>query len=405
MNYDETILKTRKKDSYNFDTMKAVHLLAIDPEIAFIFGSASYKMQLYPGDVDANETVNRLSSKKDIINFMTKKLQFIIFKIINTPGYYISEVKAGVDDVFDKLNIGKIEYSPSGNRVIGYNPKALEKDFYSLYENGYLTKHEIKEFLNLLTKSSFNISDFEEFQNLVRNKVILRWSPQEILKGYKRLPGNRLKSLYDALFDKTMVKIDMLAPINGKYIEVTNFFVLQYVDENGDVHNVNLPDDFANDIVNNLKNEVRKLYFSSLFFNPLKMSKRMWSMARLQKDMAMVNKLTPLLRSDASLMAQINSELETIILLFENFSNLPIKMLFNQLNGLKYRLSNLIEIDINEDQIFKKIDQITNGDLDVKTIIKHLKEIKTELKQKMINYTIIYLKSKGIFPPPDNYLF
>lgn len=407
MKYDYSILRTRKKESYNFDTVKAVHLMAIDPEIQFIFGSASYRMQLYPGDIDANETVNKNMNKQDIIQLVSNKLQKIVFDIINTPGYYISEVKAGYDDVFNQIHIGKIVYSPSKNYVIGFNPTLLSSDFNRLFKNGYLTKLEYQQFDEILQSNSSNIPvpAFEQLYHLLREKTILRWSPKEILKGYKRLPGNRFKSLYDSLFDKTMVKIDMLAPVNNRYIEVTNFFILQYVDENGKSHNINLPGDFDDDIVTNLKNEVRKLYFSSLFFNPLKMSKRMWSMARLQKDMNVVNKLTPLLRSDASMLGQINSELETIMLLFEKFEDLPIKFLFNQINNFKSRLSNLIEIQINEDDIFAQIDDITSGKLDAQHIVKSLKDIKTQLKKHMIEYSAKYLKKVGLFPPPNNYLF
>lgn len=404
MIYDESILKIRRNDSYNNDTVKALYLLAINPDIQSIYGSASYRMQLYPGDVDANEFVNNNTPKDLSILSMTKNLQQIISKIINTDGYYVSEIKVGVDKIFENLKIGHLKYTPKKIKIIDYDEDVLNNQIDELYNNYYLTKNEYSEIKKYLVPN-ISVDNYNILSEILRNKLILRWSPEEILKGIKKLSPNRYKSLYDSLYDKTMVKIDMLAPINGKYIEVTNFFILQYVNRKGETHNINIPDDFLLNIMNSLKSEVQKLYFNKLFFNPLKMSKRLWSMARLKKDMKMINKITPLLRSDASLIAQINSELETVLLLFKKFDNLPLGYIYNQLNNLKPRLSSLIEIEIDEEYIFSTLDKITNNNFNTEKIIKYLEKIKKELKQKMIEYTIIYLKSKKIFPPPNKYLY
>lgn len=397
--YDDVILQTRNKKSFNKDILRAVKVLSIDPDMSQVFGSANYKMQPYPGDVDTSEVVEFNGNMNDAINYLEIELKKIVKNIFDIDGYYITEIKAGLDNDFDILDVGKLVKG----KIIGYDPLTIIKALKSLYDYKLLTLKELDEFLSFVVPN-IKKEHFEELYNMARNKLILRWSAAEFLRGYKIMYPNRRISLNEALHSKTMVKIDMLAPINNKYIEVTNFYILQYIDKNGKVRFVNLDDNHFKNVIPSLAVEIDKLYYNSIFYNPLKMAKRMWSMSRIRKDMPSIEKLTPLLRSDAGLLAQMNSELETVIMIFERVNTLPYSILFSQLNDMKGRLEGIIQIKLDTIKLFDLIDSVTSGDLSREQSIKSLKEFKKYIKDKMIKFAEVYLKKVKMLPPPSKFL-
>jgi len=68
--------------------------------------------------------------------------------------------------------------------------------------------------------------EYDIIFNLFRNHRVIRWTEDEILQGYKMLPGKLKFKFIDGLKQKSHIKIDVLAYINNRFIEVTNFFYL-----------------------------------------------------------------------------------------------------------------------------------------------------------------------------------
>src|SRR5690606_11974822 len=114
---------------------------------------------------------------------------------------------------------------------------------------------------------------------IFRERKIIRWNESDLLKKYKILPGNLKIKLNEALQYQTFVKLDVIAFINNKFIELTNFFILMY-EKDGILHPINLSYNFYDDnekikiYEKQITEDIEKLYFSDMYFNPFKAAKR-----------------------------------------------------------------------------------------------------------------------------------
>jgi hypothetical protein len=251
----------------------------------------------------------------------------------------------------------------------------------------------------------------EMIQKILRSHYIVRWSMNDIFNGFKILPGGINLTLEDALTHKSQINIELLAIVNNKITDLSNYFVLMFTDSSGKEMAVNLQQSTITDFINyfkkNLQSSMKKLYYSELDYDYLKLVKRYWSYGRFTKDQKLIDKLVPILNSNIALAGQLKSEIATIIKLLENIplSQIPIEILRNQLSFWKSRLTHVLEIpDDLEFKIDISIDKIVNNQLDNEQIIDILSPIKERLV-KIINENVLqYLMSVGLAPPPD-YLF
>jgi hypothetical protein len=127
--------------------------------------------------------------------------------------------------------------------------------------------------LNIIKTPSIYFSEFKAGLDYRfpedRNKYIIRWSSNDVLAGLKILDGGVVKTLVDALDDPTVVKFDIWAPIEGRYVEVSNFMILQMVDKDGNVTFLNgIQPDYVSSIINDIRQ-----FFSPSHLNALKLLK------------------------------------------------------------------------------------------------------------------------------------
>lgn len=402
-----TDLKT--KDDYTKSAKKALAIIAINPEDIHPYGSASYKAQPYPGDLDASEIIGVCCSKEKAINELEKGLIDVVENIEDTPGYYLGDIKLGLDLIFN-INIGQFV----DGILYDYDSIEIRRHINDLFINGYLTEKEAEDLL-FFVKNNITQDEHDILSELIRNLIIVRWTGDDIINGYVILPGNRKITIKEALSHKTMVKIDMWGSVNDRYIEITNFFILIKLNQpkNGKIdpfakdfngQMINLPDDYYLTLEDSLKKEIEKLYYSNIFYKPFKMSKRMWSLARIRGDENMLDILTPLIRSSASLLSQINSEIEVLIDLIKHVAYPPLIAIGKQIDGFKSRIVNILDIDFQENEVNRIIDKLLD-DKNTKTkLIELLKELKSIFLTGINEYTIAYLDDNNLLPPPRNYL-
>lgn len=386
--------------SFTIPQKKAIKLLANKEKEIIPFGSFMLRAQKYPADIDLAEEIKICKSKEDTIKEMKKIIDKIIKRIKNQRGIYLGDVKIGLDKVFMNINIGKLK----NGEIYDYNYNYLINKIEELYDKNYITEEEYDE-LEELIKEKPKVEDINKLSEYIRNKYILRWKENELIRGYKILPPNRKVTIKKALEDKTMIKIDIWIPIYGRYIEATNFYILEYL-KNGECIILNLPENYLETIEENLKYEVEKLYYNNVFFKPFKLVKRMFAMGRLKNDKRILNKLFPIISSDASLLSQINSEIEVIISILEKIKRPPYATLEKQIDNFKNRISNITEIKINEEAIDEDIDYIVEhiGHYKNDIIIEKLKKIKKYFTKKINEYTMNYLRKVKLIPPPRDYL-
>lgn len=386
------LIEKKSFNSFNIDQVKAIKTISGNVKDSVPFGSFIFRAQYFPGDIDVIEFVNNCDnnkvckSKKELILKVWYYLIDIIKKTDSMSNYFFSESKIGFDYRF---------YFTSDD------PKFIYK-VNNLKNNKLLDINEFNSLINLykhLTKD--NVDIINEF---LRMKYTLRWTKDEILNGYKYLIGNKIINITDALDDFSPIKIDLFIPINGNFIEVTNFFVLfDYIKSNGKYkeHFLNIHFDYVKSIVQQLEK-----FSSKLFFKPFKYAKRLWALSRYLEDTKYLNILTPFLQSNYARLYQINSEIETLILMFQRIQHYPLDIMLRQIDNFKSRLAFIYDIKFDDNYIYGLIDVIVNDffDLGVGKVIDILSNIKKYFDKIIGNKAVKFLTKHKMLPIPHKIL-
>ena len=226
----------------------------------------------------------------------------------------------------------------------------------------------------------------------------VKWTEQEILKGYKEV-DNVYIDLGEAIAMDGVCNIEIWKKVQGRYIEISNFLVMEYYDENGIRKPLNAP---MFDLIPRVKEDVKKY----LKENTFKANKRLWILARLDNDHKMLEKLQRLLSSDAGDLYILLSDIETIYLMLENLgSQAPFNDLMISLDQIKVKLARIYNVPIPHEKINNDINYILQSDLIPRVnIIKILKRLHKTLKSILNNYTRLFDEEIGIVPIPKKYL-
>ena len=124
------------------------------------------------------------------------------------------------------------------------------------------------------------------------------------------------KTLKDAILDNNngengvWMKIDTIAFIQGKYMELTcNYFINS---KEGYVNVSSMPS--KKDIINKMTNDIKKLYHKKT----LKLLKRIYSINKMIQDYNICELIFPILNSDINLLNSISSYLKTLYALIDD---------------------------------------------------------------------------------------
>lgn len=286
--YDDKLIKLltlQKTDSaHNLSSVAN-----FEPFTAAPFGSYTLRAQKYPGDIDLHEPyVVDAQNVGVAAEKLAHRLQEEIRNILNSSTQIspkvISDIKAGLDELFVTA------YSKYANVSLSDTRLQTEKEY-------------------------------------IRNKMVIRWTPTEILDGKKIWNGRNI-TLKKALQSRGHIKYDVITIGSvgtqaNSFIEVTNFIFFGYIDPVGQFHVINTEYDFTNAgetfvlYTTQLKNEIDKLLYSKLFYNPFKAAKRMYALYRAMNNVTGMARLYPLISGDVSQLYQIKSSLSAMILFFE----------------------------------------------------------------------------------------
>ncbi len=398
------LTEVKLDSSYPIDVKNEIKLMSISRDgTAIPFGSYIYRIQKYPGDVDLLEKFNYSDNRSDLLDEAVKGIKRVVKNIVSNRLHYFSEIKAGFDERFN-IDIGSLV---NGKFLMNNDLFDMLEDIESenlFDENEYATIIQLLEDW-ISGDDTYTDSDiYDIIENVIRGHKILRWTPKEILRGMKQLPGGETKTLKDALRDPTMLKIDEITLINGHFTEVTNIIELSYTNGSGNTKYVNIQMSKMNNIDIALPKEIEKLYFSDYHYNPFKMIKRIFSFARHTDNHQLLEKIFPIISSDISAMYQIKSELEAIKLVLENFKSPPIITINKQLDYMKNALSRLIELSQRQEGLFNDaLDQaVEETDMEKKIYI--IDKVIFFLKKKINFFSLDYLNKVGLNPPPQTVL-
>lgn len=402
--YDE-ITATRPLQAFTKEEIKNLKMLAVNKSKFSVvpFGSTLYRIQKYPGDLDALETYS-WENRPDLLLRFKKMIQKVVQKIESSKNHFFSEFKAG----YDPRGAIAIEPGPIQDGIWKIDRAEIEADTELMYYHQIYNKKTVESIEKILSVKNPGSDEYDALLYIIREHAILRWSAEDVKKGYLILPGKgKIKyDLINALNADAPIKIDMISLVNNRLTEVTNFYTLVVGDKNNFEYPVNItPDLYQNEEQNiqELKAAVEELYFSNVYYNPFKCAKRMWSIARQTGNENDVIKLTPLISGDVSLLYQIKSEIDVILRLFELDKD-ESKIINKQLDLMKPKLANVIFIpqdDLKDmyDIIDKAIDSIKTNTRD-----KLIKDLKKLIIKYITVKTIQELDSIGMNPPPNRYL-
>jgi len=319
------LIETRPIETYNNKLVEKIKLISFNNFKISIIGTASLKSQLYNADYDLLQEIEYINLKKAEEEII-KNFRLIIRRIAQNPNVYFIKFKLGYnEELYQKLNTVK-----------------EIKDFYK-NKKEFLTKEEIEK-IN-------SISELDELKEYTTSLYRLRWKPKEIMEGYKIVNGKK-KTIEDALSDGSVIKLDILAFLDGEFVDLNNVFEIYAGGKPLSIKDSNILTGLYEDI---------KYYYDEK--NYVKMLKRIFSISKLNKDKKTIEKITEILNGNIGLSYQVYSNLDNLISLIESLTESKLKNLRDKINShlqiLKNRLGNIYEFNIPL-SIFKEFDKIGN---------------------------------------------
>ena len=327
-------LNIRYPEEYPKSLKFTLDIMTIN-EIPKVVGSTAYLEHKYPSDVDIFEMVTVNMNRKDAIKFYASQLKVIAQKIKIDKTIFFDDFKAGEDYRF----VFDVENSTEQSRI-----SFVDK----LYNEKLLT---LKEYNNLISKASSS----EIYKLALRSFRVLRWNPDEIIRGYTEVRGNMELTLEKAINQNALVKLDVITWLIKRYVSIEIFFDLRYIEPN------------KNTVVELF---VRSSYMEQLLrdieiytyekYNPLKVSKRMWALSRITNCGNVMKAINPLLKSNAAGLNQVVADIDTLVSLLNNkFKNEYTKSDYDrmiiQILGFQKRIANHALDDDTTDSNIQRI--------------------------------------------------
>jgi hypothetical protein len=315
--------------------------------ILYLKGSARNKNIKYPNDYDLYEVIESNKPKEDIINFFYDVVKNITNQILKKDNVYLIEFKFGIDD-----------------DLYLTDEQILNKNYRNEFYKNKLTTQEINK-INKITNK-------EELLKYCQNLYKLRWTTNDILNKF--IMNNNKKILFNDAFNiKSLIKIDIIAFINKKFIEFSNIFNISKITENEKYTSEQYKEKMLKDIEKYKKQN-----------NIFKALKRRYNLDR--KNQKIIN----FFNSKTGKIYHFYSNLETIKILLENYKNIStiskVKESVNFLIEENKELNNNILLELQK--IIKTKSTIS--------IIKILDKVKEQLLNIVNTETKQFLKDNKI---------
>lgn len=300
------VLQERHYSDYSPEAQRVISLITIEQGLEPV-GSSKYQAHKYPSDIDLFEPVQGCCGINAVRLPMVRALQNIIRRLENEPSIHFARFQCGYDRRYD-IYWGK----ESKGQVLDWSARIARREINNLYYQELITEQEQEAALSLV-KENPSVRDFLRLYWFFRNFMALDWNTEEIKRGYKDLRGGKRMYLDDALIDKSLVKLDVWAKLpypdmkGARYVEVTNWFLVQVEDENGEIQTLSIVQE---DRLKSLRADIYKYYAK----DALKTSKRYWNyLFELEQTPAVLRelrKLAPLFSSYIAFLNSVATDLE-----------------------------------------------------------------------------------------------
>jgi hypothetical protein len=254
------------------------------------------------------------------------------------------------------------------------NTKILYNSDYDLqtHAEGNL-EHICEKFKQIFKEAKENPDVFiTDFKCGAVNKEPLRWSYEDVMKGFKKIGDNKI-SLMDAIKMKDMIKLDMVAFVNCVAVEFSDvyFFKVDGKHMHGKISAKSEQDALAK--------SAQEFYDSKMYYKYLK---RIYSVAIIKNNLKRIKLLNEYFNSIVGFCAKCSSDLEILELLLDcKFKKVKLSDIHNNLQIVKQKLSTCREIE--HKSFSDKIDVMCHIN-DPKKLKKEIHKI-VEYLQEIIN--------------------
>ena len=295
-----------------------------DGKSVMLLGSMSIRSQQYAGDFDSYEIVPNMSPAD-----LVAKWKVIIKRLRGMKDVYIGDIKCGEATKWRVLNA---DAGVKDGKIVDYNSVASNKRIDALEKDGVITSAEAKEARDMLPPGIKPL-DLIKAKNTIKFHIV-RWTPDEILAGAKRLRDGSTYTLEEAVQTPALAKMDVIGLVQkNRYTDFSMIYEYHYKNK--------VLNPAFRDIGDALKEDIMAFTAQGKFFKVLK---RVYAYAKFKHKDDVITKLTPILNSDLGRLYQIASDVGTLVDLLEDKAPVPLEKLHYELDQFKSRLANIYNI-------------------------------------------------------------
>jgi hypothetical protein len=363
------VTKKNYPDGYPNDALEILKKMSFtDGRAINVVGSMALRSQIYAGDYDADEYVETYGDRDQSLKDLVKKFKKIVQELLDTPLTYIGDIKSGSIEEW---------------KVLGetYNAEESRKKMKDMHTNGIITDAEYQNGMKMLKPHLTRLQLLHAHRDLRYN--IIRWSPQDVLKGHKTLIDGRKFTLEEAFQTPTITKMDVVSWVQNS--RFTDFSLIYQFKHSGTILNPGM-----RDIETSIRENIYLLKHEGNYF---KMAKRMFALARFKKYVRQLHILSAMFNGDLGRLYHVYGDIGTLLSLIENTGQLPYARIEFEIDQFKGRLSNigLPKYLSDEDKLFKMIDELI--EIRKSTYNKErLTDILTKMKESMYEVLTYYSK-------------
>jgi len=333
-----------------------------------VVGSMALRSQIYAGDYDADETIHAHGTRNLALRDLTRKFKSMIKDVQSIPNTYIGDIKSG------SVEEWVIIHSP-------YNHERSLQQLEKLYKEGIIHKRVYEDGKKRIKPSVSKLELLSLRRDFRPN--IIRWTPREVLLGFKILQDKRKFTLEEAFQTPTITKLDVVSWVQNN--RFTDFSMIYQFKHQGKLLNPGM-----GDIETSIRENIFMLHHEKNYF---KMAKRMFALAKYKGYTDVMEKLSPLFNGDVGRIYMVYGDIGTLESLFDIGNTIPYAKIDFEIDQFKGRLSNIgLEKYLRrENELFELIDTLVTLRR-TQYSREHMKELLGKMKHILSDLMGFYAK-------------
>lgn len=368
---NKELLAERSANAFPIEVRQLIRVMRVGRAEPKVVGSFRFRLFEYPSDIDMMEFLPRsTSSAKLATNF-----QNCVRRIHANRRLFITDIKAGVDPRYEIRGLGTVK----NGRLVKFERASLQAQIYRLRKHNLLTLDEARLMNACLRKiKPRQPLSRVPFVRLIRKFYILRWTPDEVMRGFKRRRDGLNISLVDAITKyRTRIKIDAVALLGDhRLVEFSNIPVAPRV--------TITPKHYRRSVLNEINT------FLKTSSNWLKLAKRTWLLAAQSKSYVALRPLSKLFRGPIGKLGQIKTDMETLQLLEQKVDPGPV-VRRKAIGSVKQRIAGIPPTLIHDQTLSWFITQLTKLEVQ-KLKTSSYRRVLSTLIDTLSNIIDIYVK-------------